>query len=65
MPLPLSVMEISAVVDAYSSPIDRELLDTCVLAIDAKFLDSVKPKKQTKEDVGKAWGSFVQMVNGE
>lgn len=52
-------------VDAYGSPLDRELLDTVVFAIDDKFLKSLRPKPQSKDSVAKAWSGFVAMVNGD
>ncbi|MFA7680035.1 MAG: hypothetical protein WCY07_07815 [Pigmentiphaga sp.] len=43
-PLPLSVADISAVLDVHPSPLPREELDACLFALDAQLLESVGEK---------------------
>lgn len=40
-PLPLSIADVSAVVDVHGPAVDRRLLDACVLALDAEWLEGV------------------------
>lgn len=63
-PLPLSVADISAVLEAHPSPLPREELDACIFALDAEFLDGLDDKPAPQKDVGAAWGSVVAAVNG-
>lgn len=37
-PLPLSVADVSAVVDAYGCAMPREMLDSCVFALDHEWM---------------------------
>lgn len=63
-PLPLSVADISAVLDAHPSPLPREELDACIFALDAEFMESLEEKPKPQQDVGSAWGGVVAAVNG-
>ncbi|MDK6203307.1 hypothetical protein QP097_07520 [Oligella urethralis] len=62
VPLPLSAADITAVLDAYPSPLPREELDIYLFALDAEILDGDKPKKQ--ENVESIWSSVVSDING-
>lgn len=64
IPMPLSVADVTAVLDAHPSPLPREELDTCIFAIDAEFMDSLDEKPTPQKDVGSAWGGVVAAVNG-
>jgi len=63
-PLPLSVADITAVVDAHPSPLPREELDASVFALDAEFMDSFEEKPQRGKPAASAWGDVVAAVNG-
>lgn len=63
-PLPLSVADITAVVDAHPSPLPREELDACVFALDAAFLESLNEKPKAGKPAASAWGDVVAAVNG-
>lgn len=62
-PLPLSVADITAVLDAHPSPLPREELDACIFALDAEFIDSLGDKPKPQDDVESAWGDVVAAVN--
>lgn len=64
-PLPLSVADITAVLDAHPSPLPREELDACIFALDAEFMQGLVEKPEPQEDVGSAWAKAVSQVNGE
>lgn len=63
-PLPLSVADITAVLDAHPSPLSRAELDACIFALDAELLGSLDDRLKPQDDVGSAWGSVVAAVNG-
>ena len=64
-PLPLSVADISAVLDAHPSPLPRDELDACIFALDAEFMDSLEDKPEAKNNVLSAWGDgLVAAING-
>lgn len=64
VPLPLSVADITAVLDAHPSPLPREELDACIFALDAEFMESLEEKPKPQEDIASAWGGVVAAVNG-
>lgn len=63
VPMPLSVADITAVLDAHPSPLPREELDACIFALDAEFIESLDEKPKPQEDVESAWGGVVAAVN--
>lgn len=64
VPMPLSVVDITAVLDAHPSPLPREELDACVFSLDAEFIESPGDKPRPQEDVEYAWGGVVAALNG-
>lgn len=64
VPLPLSVADITAVLDAHPSPLPREELDACIFALDAEFMDSLEEKPKAGKPAASAWGDVVAAVNG-
>jgi len=62
-PLPLSVADISAVLDAHPSWVPRAELDACIFALDAEFLDSLEDKPKPQKDVASAWSGVVAAVS--
>lgn len=65
VPLPLSVADITAVLDAHPSPLPREELDACIFALDAEFMEGLDEKPKPQEDVESAWGVVVNQINGD
>lgn len=49
MPLPLSVRDINDVLVAHEVSIDRELLDSCVFALDDIYMADVNAKMEKSE----------------
>lgn len=64
VPLPLSVADITAVLEAHPSPLQREELDMCIFALDAEFMASLEEKPEPQNDVESAWRGMVAGVNG-
>lgn len=64
VPLPLSVADITAVLDAHPSPLPRDELDACIFALDAEFMDGLEEHPKPQEDVGSAWAAAVAQING-
>lgn len=62
--MPLSVADITAVLDAHPSPLPRDELDAYIFALDAEFIDSLDDKPKPQEDVDSAWGGVVSQING-
>lgn len=65
VPLPLSVADITAVLEVYPSPLQREELDMCLFALDAEFMSSLDEKYETQKDVESSWGGLVDQINGQ
>lgn len=63
VPLPLSVADITAVLDAHPSPLPRDELDAYILALDAEFMASFDDKPKTGKPAATAWGDVVAAVN--
>lgn len=64
-PLPLSVADITAVLDAHPSPLPRDEIDSYIFALDAEFMEAADGKPKPQEDVGSAWVNAVSQINGE
>lgn len=64
VPLPLSVADITAVLEAHPSPLQREELDMCLFALDAEFMSSLEEKPEVQQDVESVWRGMVVGVNG-
>lgn len=64
VPLPLSVADITAVLDAHPSPLPREELDACIFALDAEVMAADEEAPKPQEDVGSAWAAAVAQING-
>lgn len=64
-PLPLSVADITAVLDAHPSPLSREELDACIFALDAEFMAGDEEAPEPQEDVESAWRKAVGAINGD
>lgn len=65
VPLPLSVADITAVLEAHPSPLQREELDMCLFVLDAEFMSSLDEKHETQKDVESSWGGLVNQINGQ
>lgn len=65
VPLPLSVVDITAVLEAHPSPLQREELDMCLFALDAEFMGSLEEKPEAQQDVESSWGGLVSHINGQ
>lgn len=63
VPLPLSVADITAVLEAHPSPLQREEIDMCLFALDAEFMSSLEEKPEPQEDVESVWGGVVAAIN--
>jgi len=65
VPLPLSVAGITAVLEVYPSPLQREEIDMCLFALDAEFMSSLEEKPEAQQDVESSWGGLVNQINGQ
>lgn len=63
VPLPLSVADVTSVLETHPSPLQREELDMFIFVLDAEFMGSLEEKPEPQQDFESAWRGMVAGMN--
>lgn len=63
VPLPLTVGDISTVLEAHPSPLPRDELDSYIFRLDEEFLETFGENPKKGKPAAQAWGDVVATIN--